>query len=266
MSDYCMNIVRQNDPDRFLLSLFAPRTARPALWALFAFNYEIAKTREVVSETNIGLIRLQWWRDTIAEIYEDKPIRRHEIVQPLADAIKNYDLPRELFDKLIYAREFDLEDVTPTNLEGLLNYCEYTSAPLFQLALKIVGQDNNNTVIVDISKRYALIGAIRAVPYMLNQRRMMLPADILANYNLSPQKIFDFNEKNGLPKVIKDILSQKKQFRNDKSDKKPSKFLKKVQLMTRLYEGQIKSAEYDVFKAGLSVPPRFFALRLWAGM
>ncbi len=263
---YCGNIVRQQDSDRFLLSLFAPRAVRPALWALFAFNYEIAKTRDVVSETTIGLIRLQWWREAIAEIYEDKSVRRHEVVQPLAEAIKTHDLPRDLFDKLIYAREFDLEDVAPATLEGLMNYCEYTSAPLFELALKIIGEDNNDTHLVDISKYYALVGVIRAVPYMLQQRQMMLPQDILTKHNLSPQKIFDFNEKEMLPKVIKDVLEEQKQFRNGKYAKKCSKFLKKTEFVARLYEAQIKAVDYNLFDSKILRPPPFFALRLWLGM
>ena len=95
---YCGNIVRQQDSDRFLLSLFAPAKHRAALWTLYAFNHEIAKTREIVSDTTIGLIRLQWWRDAIKEIYEGSKPRQHEVVTPLADVIKQYDLPRDLFD------------------------------------------------------------------------------------------------------------------------------------------------------------------------
>ena len=79
---YCGNLVRQQDPDRFLLSLFVPAKVRPALWALYAFNYEIAKTREVVSETATGLIRLTWWREAIDEIYQGRPVRQHQVVQP----------------------------------------------------------------------------------------------------------------------------------------------------------------------------------------
>ena len=50
------NLVQRHDPDRYLLSLFAPARHRAALWALYAFNHEIAKTREVVTETTMGLI------------------------------------------------------------------------------------------------------------------------------------------------------------------------------------------------------------------
>lgn len=266
MSDYCLDIVRRHDPDRFLLSLFAPRVHRPALWALFAFHYEIAKTREVVSETTIGLIRLQWWREAIEEIYEDKTVRPHEVLDDLKGVIKAYDLPRELFDNLIYAREFDLEDVIPANIEGLLNYCEYTNAPLMKLGLKIMGDEDNDTVVVDISRRYGLIGVIRAVPYRLKSRRMLLPQDILDKYDVSVQKMCDFNEKGNLDKVIEEVFERSKGFRNDKSDVSLSQFLRKVAHMSKIYEAQLKSVGFDVFDQRMSVTPKFMALRLLLGV
>ena len=42
-------LVRRQDPDRFLTSLFAPAERREDLLALYAFNIEVAKTREVVT-------------------------------------------------------------------------------------------------------------------------------------------------------------------------------------------------------------------------
>lgn len=262
---YCGNIVRQQDSDRFLLSLFAPVKHRAALWTLYAFNHEIAKTREIVSDTTIGLIRLQWWRDAIKEIYEGSKPRQHEVVEPLSQVIKQYNLPRELFDKLIYAREFDLEDVPPADLNGLLNYCEYTNAPLMQLSLKILGQDYNDTMVVDISKRYALVGVIRAVPYMLSRRQNMLPQDILDKNNLTSQKLFDFKGKSKLPDIIKEILNAEKDFRYDNCGYSTPRFLKKMLKMTALYEAQIKKVDYDLFDPKMNMTPKCMALRLWLG-
>ena len=256
---YSGNIVRQQDSDRFLLSLMVPSRFRSALWALFAFNYEIAKTREVVSETQIGLIRLQWWREAISEIYEDKPVRQHEVVEALTQVIKEYNLPREDFDALIYAREFDLEGVTPANLEGLLHYCDYTTTPLYRLVLQIINESSDESVLKEISVHYALIGTLRAVPYMFNQRRLMLPSDILTKYELSEQKLFDFKQFEKLPEVIKEILREQNQFRNTSS-----KFLKAAQKVTKLYQTQIESVQYDVFDSRLTVQPRFMALRVWS--
>src|SRR3546814_9275649 len=77
---------------------------------LYAFNYEVAKTAEVVSEPMIGQIRLQWWRESLAGIYEGRA-RQHEVVQPLARAVTARALPRALLETIIDAREFDLDQI-----------------------------------------------------------------------------------------------------------------------------------------------------------
>lgn len=259
---YSGNIVRQQDSDRFLLSLMVGGRYRPALWALFAFNYEIAKTREVVSDTTIGLIRLQWWRDAIKEIYEGQPVRQHEVVEALAEAIKQYNLPREDFDNLIYAREFDLEGVAPANLEGFFNYCDFTTTPLYRLALKITGDNYESAQLKSESVQYARIGILRAVPFMRTQRCVMLPQDILAKHELSEQKLCDFNNFKKLPEVIKEILDGNDKFRNDQSIPK-TRFLRAVRAMNSLYANKIESVHYDVFDPRLQIPPPFMALRVW---
>ena len=62
---YCGALLRRHDADRYLTALFAPGERREALFALYAFNLEIARMREAVSEPMMGLIRLQWWRDAL---------------------------------------------------------------------------------------------------------------------------------------------------------------------------------------------------------
>lgn len=260
--EYCRESVRQHDYDRYLMSLFAPASVRSDLWGLFAFNYEIAKTREVVSDTTIGLIRLQWWRDAIREIYDGKTPRRHEVVEPLADIIQKHDLPQKLFDDLIYAREFDLEGVAPANMDGLMNYCDFTTTPLTMLALKIIGGGANPEDVKAISAHYALVGTLRAVPYMLKSRRIMLPSDVLAKHDMSEQKIFDFNQVENLPQVISEVLSSQNQFRYAQLSVN-SKFLKAMVAVTKLYIAQIELAQFDVLSAKMALRPKFLALRVW---
>ena len=262
MSSNCLDIVRKHDPNRFLLSLMVPARHRPALWALFAFNYEIAKTREVVSETTIGLIRLQWWREAIAEIYEGRTVRKHEVVDELAKAIRDYNLPRPLFDNLIYAREFDLEGVAPANFDGFVNYCDFTTTPLYQLALQITGESEDESILKAVSVQYAGVGLVRAVPYMRIQRHVMLPQEILAKNETSEQKILDFNEKEKLPKVVQEVLSGINQFRYA-APKPKSRFLKAADKMNSLYANQVESVQHDVYDATLRLDPRCMALRVW---
>lgn len=264
MSSACMKIVQQHDPDRFLLSLFVPRKHRDALWALFAFNYEIAKTREVVTEQTIGLIRLQWWRDAIAEVYEGKEPRQHEVVEPLAKAVKQYDLPKDLFDNLIYAREFDLEGVAPANFKGLANYCEFTNAPLMQLVLMVLGEAEEDEVVKAVSVRYGMLGTLRAVPYMLSQGRVMLPSDVLKENDLSEKKILDFNKKEDLVEIIKILVSKLNEFQNDQLLIK-SRFIHKLKVLTDIQEKHLLKFNGDVFDPKFQQGAPFKALKLWMG-
>ena len=61
--------VRRHDNDRFLSTLFAPPEARDGLSALYAFNLEIAGIRESVSQPELGLLRLAWWRQAMDDIH-----------------------------------------------------------------------------------------------------------------------------------------------------------------------------------------------------
>ena len=131
---------RAADHDRYLCALFAPPPARAALFALILFNAEIARTREAVSEPMLGRIRLQWWREAIDEIYQGR-VRRHEVVEPLAEAIGAHGLTRSYFDRLIEARESDLDEVPPATMAALEIYAEESAAPLVSLGLEIVGAD-----------------------------------------------------------------------------------------------------------------------------
>ena len=47
-------LLRRYDRDRYLLSLFVPAAARASVQAIYAFNYEIARIRETVSEPLLG--------------------------------------------------------------------------------------------------------------------------------------------------------------------------------------------------------------------
>ncbi len=45
-------LVRRHDRDRYQTVLFAPAGRREALFALYAFNYEIARVRETVTRAD----------------------------------------------------------------------------------------------------------------------------------------------------------------------------------------------------------------------
>ncbi|HTW54370.1 MAG TPA: phytoene/squalene synthase family protein [Stellaceae bacterium] len=173
-------IVRVHDRDRFQIALFAPAEAREALFALYAFNYEIARVRESVREPMLGQIRLQWWREAIDAAYGGAPPRRHEVAEPLTAAIRAHGLGRKHFARLIEARERDLDEAPPATLAALEDYAEGTSAPLIRLALEALGAATPQSLAAatEIGIAYALTGLIRALPLHARAGRTMIPDDV----------------------------------------------------------------------------------------
>ena len=78
----CAALVREADRDRYLAALFAPADKRDALFALYAFNVEIARVRDVAREPMPGEIRLQWWREAL-EGKRDGEARAHPVAAAL---------------------------------------------------------------------------------------------------------------------------------------------------------------------------------------
>lgn len=259
--DYSAETVRKHDPDRFLLGLFAAAERRPALWALYAFNHEIAKTREVVTNTQLGLIRLQWWRDALAAIYGGGAVPRHQIVEPLAAAVRQYNLPREAFDNLVYAREFDIEDRLPANLPGMVKYAEFTAAPLTRLSLDIQGVAADAEASRAVSVTYALTGILRATPVLLQQRRCYLPEDLIGQQGIT---VYDLYDGTGMGKLSPVAEAVAKAARAELTAL-PKKMPGPLRLMAKLADmhlKQIEDAGYDLFAPRLQMPPAFKALRL----
>jgi len=206
---YPADQVRHYDHDRFLTVIFAPAAAREHLFALYAFNVEIAKTAEIVSEKLIGQMRLQWWRDTLDRLYAKETVA-HAVAGPLGAAISTLKLDRVRFDRLIDAREFDLDNSPPTDLSALKTYARETGVPLVELALQAA---LNLPALAPSALEaariagtaWALTGLLRAVPFHARQRRLYLPEDRLRAAGVRVGSIFDLRPDEALPMVVREI-------------------------------------------------------------
>jgi phytoene synthase len=205
---YCAEQVRQFDHDRFLTVIFAQAAVREHLFALYAFNIELAKVREVVTEPLIGQMRLQWWRDTLDRLYAGETIA-HEVARPLGAAIAAGGIERAAFDLLIDTREFDLEKLPPADLDALLAYAEGTGAPLLAVALKIAGAGAGSAETARLAGRgWALTGLLRAVPFHARRHRLYLPADRLEAAGVRISRLFDLKPEPGLRDVVRAVGEQ----------------------------------------------------------
>ncbi len=177
LSDEDLADVRRYERERYLIGSLMPDAYQREAAILLAFNLEIAKTRESVREPLMGQIRLQWWRDAIAEIFEGRPVRHHAVVIPLAALIARRDLTRHHFDRMIDARERDLCEDPPPSLDALCDYAENTATRLLYLQLELTGTRNEAAFLAakPVGIAYALAGLLRAWPFLIAERRPIMP-------------------------------------------------------------------------------------------
>ena len=175
MNPAIATLVRRHDPDRFLTALFAPPEKRDALLTLYAFNHELARAREAVSEPPLGLIRLQWWREVV-----EGARRRHEVAEPLAAAIDAGELDRADLLPLIDAREVEAEPAIET--------LQATAGGLAVAAGRLLGAPDPD-VLRPLGAAYGIAGLLRSVAAHARQGRCMLPEDLLAEHGLTREQV-----------------------------------------------------------------------------
>ncbi len=181
-------LVRRHDRDRYQTALFAPADRREALFALYAFNYEIARVREAVTQPMLGQIRLQWWREAIAAAYAGAQPRQHVVGEPLAAVIRDFAPTRRHVERMIDTRERDLADEPPATLAALEDYAEGTSATLLYLVLDVLGEGHPaaHAAAREVGILYALAGLLRAMPFHARAGRCYIPAEVARRTGLDP--------------------------------------------------------------------------------
>lgn len=173
----CADLVQRGDPDRFVAVMAAPPHARAQLFPLYAFNLEVARAPWVTQEPLIAEMRLQWWRDVVANAASGAA-RAHEVAGPLHALIRDFGLPVEVLDRLIAARRWDIHKEPHESLD---DYLEDTGAGLMWLAARALGApDTAEPVVRAYGWAAASASYLRAVPDLQARGRQPLPGGVSA--------------------------------------------------------------------------------------
>lgn len=186
---HAASLVSRLDRDRFVTALFAPQELREALMLLYAFNVEIALVQESVREPMAGMIRLQWWQDTLVAGIEGGACDNHPVAQPLCRLIRERGLPLEPFDDLIAARRDDLDGRAPADLAEAERHAERSSAALVALALAALGDHSGESRRAGrhVGIAWGLVGNLRALGHHLSIGKLTLPEDLLRQAGTSSE-------------------------------------------------------------------------------
>ncbi|WP_266064598.1 phytoene/squalene synthase family protein [Brucella intermedia] len=206
---HCLALLREADRDRYLSVLYAPEDRRSGLAALYAFNAEIARIRELVHEPLPGEVRLQWWRDLINGEARGSA-EAHPVAAALIGTIDKYELPRAAFDNYCEARIFDLYDDPMPSRNDLEGYCGETASAIIQLAGFILDRDaaqaqTETTGHAGVAQ--AVTGLLRLMPIHRRRGQLYVPADMLQAVGVTREVFLAGEDKAATGRVISIMLA-----------------------------------------------------------
>jgi phytoene synthase len=190
-ADFCAELVRGHDFARYASTLFMPAAQRRALLALYAFNVEISRVREQVSQPLPGEIRLQWWTDMLAGAGHGG-VEGNPVAAELLLAIRNGRLPVERLSRLIDEHQFDLYNDPMPTMAALEGYINDTSSALFSLGAQIAGGQSPE---IEHLARHAglaqgMAQVIATLPLDASRRQLFVPLQVLESHGLGMEEVF----------------------------------------------------------------------------
>jgi 15-cis-phytoene synthase len=180
--DICLATLRETDRDRYLACLLSPAEKRRPLAALYAFNAELARIRDLVHEPLPGEVRMQYWRDLL-EGNAHGTSEANPVAAELLIAIDAHRLPRRTLVDMIDARIFDLYD-DPMETRGVLEgYAGETASALIQLASLVLSPEDarrSSEAAGHAGVAQSIAGMLLLMPLHRSRGQLYLPLDILS--------------------------------------------------------------------------------------
>ncbi|XP_029868740.1 NADH dehydrogenase (ubiquinone) complex I, assembly factor 6 isoform X1 [Aquila chrysaetos chrysaetos] len=206
---YCAELVRKRDYEGFLCSLLLPAESRTSAFALRAFNVELAQIKDSITQKTTGLMRMQFWREAVEDIFCDNPPHQ-PVATELWRAVKRHNLTKMWFMKIIDEREKNLDDRAYRNIQELETYAENTQSALLYLTLEVLGVRDIHAdhAASHIGKAQGIVTCLRATPYHSTRQKVFLPMDICMLHGVSQEDFIRGKQEKNMRDVIYDVASQ----------------------------------------------------------
>ncbi|GEO84893.1 phytoene synthase [Ciceribacter naphthalenivorans] len=252
--------LRETDRDRYLACLLTPADRRDAVAALYAFNAEIARIRDLVREPLPGEVRLQYWRDLLAGAAHGAT-EANPIAAALLAAIHHHHLPVSALNGMLDARVFDLYD-DPMEASAMFEgYAGETAAALIQLASVVLDPEaaaGTATVAGHAGVAQAIAGALLLLPTHRARGQLYLPLEILSAVGLDRDSFLAGQDKVRISAAVEAFAGLgRDHLRKARDAGPPPRSLVPAYLTVALAEGVLLAAQKrgaDVLDAGLRQP------------
>ncbi|KAH8668480.1 Squalene/phytoene synthase [Xylariales sp. PMI_506] len=216
---YCVEQLRQSDYDSYLIRNSIPKFRQDAYDALRAFNLELVRLPDLVSNPTIGQMRMQFWRDAVKNTFAGKPpkepimILLHKVLSELSETAPGSSANSIKFWllRLINTREKYMDNRPFTSLAALEEYAENTYSTLMYstLAALPIRSMHVDHLASHIGKACGIVAVLRGIPVLASSSPpvkspqgvevgasrtpvLLLPLDIMAEVGLREEDVYRY--------------------------------------------------------------------------
>jgi squalene synthase HpnC len=132
---HCETIARNHYENFSVGTRLIPRKLRRHFYSVYAFCRGVDDLGDEVAGDRSAM--LDEWEHQLDQCYEGTP--EHPLFVALQQTIRQFDIPREPFLKLVEANRRDQRILRHPSYEELLDYCDHSANPVGHLVLYIFG-------------------------------------------------------------------------------------------------------------------------------
>ena len=208
---FCADLVRTHDFARYAATLFLPADQRRAVLSVYAFNVEISRVRDQVSQPLPGEMRLQWWTDMLAGAAHGG-VEGNPVAVELLQTINDFQLPVEPLSRLIEEHQFDLYNDPMPSMAALEGYINDTSSALFSFGARVVAPPSEE---IDHLARHAglaqgMAAVIAALPFDAARRQLFVPLQLLESHGSGMEEVFSGKQNPKVRAAIEQLVGEAK--------------------------------------------------------
>ncbi|KYQ88869.1 UPF0551 family protein [Tieghemostelium lacteum] len=181
------------DKENYLCTLLIKDlSARRCAFAIRAFNIETVANDFTPKVEKMSKLRLSFWKDAINNFYNGK-VYDQPLSRVLAQFIKEKQLSKTWFIRLLNRREKDLATIQLKDMEELEQYCDDIQTSMLLLTLEGMGIKGNHDIehcASHLGKAVGLMILIRGTQFHISKRKIYIPVSLTTKHGINIEALY----------------------------------------------------------------------------
>lgn len=201
---HCRSIARDHYENFPVASFLIPARLRNHVYAVYAF----ARHADDLSDEKHDAAALDEWGQLLHHSLKGKA--EHPILLALADTIHRFELPVDLFDRLIFAFMQDLRKTRFQDFDELYAYCKNSANPIGQIILYLNGYRDKELLKFsdNICTSLQLTNFWQDITIDYQKDRIYIPQDEMVGHHVTEIQIRDRIFNHNFRDLMKSLVDQ----------------------------------------------------------